>query len=327
MQKNISIEDYYNGIINGDRIVLGRALTLIESNAAKHRDIADELLLKIMPHTGDSIRIGITGPPGVGKSTFIDRFGSFLIAEGYKVAVLSVDPSSSIGGGSILGDKTRMERLASLENSFIRPSPSGGALGGVARKTRESILICEAAGYDVILVETVGVGQNELTVHSMVDFFMLMQIAGAGDELQGIKKGIVELADTIVINKYDGENKKNVEAAVNVIRNALVFLQPVSNDWKTEVIPCSALTGEGIKEIWHVVTKFRNLCTENNEFSKKREHQLAEWFDSLLNDEIKRIFFADKNIRKRYSNLKKKVTEGSIPAVQAVRNLINTFGK
>jgi LAO/AO transport system kinase len=325
--KKLSIEDYYKGIIGGDRIILSRALTLIESSAAKHRAEAEELLLKIMPYTGESIRIGITGPPGVGKSTFIDTFGTYLIEEGHKVAVLSIDPSSSISGGSILGDKTRMEKLAVLQNAFIRPTPSGGTLGGVARKTRESILLCEAAGYNVILVETVGVGQNELTVNSMVDFFMLMQIAGAGDELQGIKKGVVELADAIVINKADGGNKKNVAAAVNIIKNALDYLQPVVNGWKTEVLSCSAMAGEGIKEIWHVVTKFRNLCTENNEFSKKREHQLADWFDSLLNDEIKRIFFADENVKKRYSDLKKKVMKGRIPAVQAVRNLINTIGK
>ena len=327
MKKKLTIEDYYKGIINSDRVILGRALTLMESSTNIHSHLAQELLLKIMPHTGNSIRIGITGAPGVGKSTFIDSFGSHLVNKDYKVAVLSVDPSSSISGGSILGDKTRMEKLSSHENSFIRPSPSRGALGGVSRKTRESILICEAAGYNIIIIETVGVGQNEVDVHSMVDFFMLMQIAGAGDELQGIKKGIVELADAVLINKADGNNRENVLSAVNVLKGALTYLYPVHDKWKVEILACSAVTGDGIKEIWHVINKFRKLCTGNKEFGKNRERQRVDWFESLLNDEIKKAFFAESDIKHKYNGLKKDVLEGKIPAVQAVRNLLDTFRK
>ncbi len=327
MKKKLSIDDYCNGIVNNDRVILGKALTLMESNADIHNNISQNLLNKIMPHTGNSIRIGITGAPGVGKSTFIDKFGYYLINSGYRVAVLSVDPSSSISGGSILGDKTRMEKLSSHENSFIRPSPSKGAIGGVARKTRESILICEAAGYNVIIIETVGVGQNELEVHSMVDFFMLIQIAGAGDELQGIKKGIVELADAIVINKADGDNKQNVLSAVNVLKGALAYLNHRTDNWQTQVLACSALSEEGIKEIWHVISKFRKLCTGNDEFKKKRERQRVDWFDNLLNEEIKKVFFRDKEIKHKYSVLKKEVLEDKISIVHAVRNLTDIFRK
>ncbi len=230
-RRSLTIDNYVQGVLKHDRTILARAITLIESNSAKHMDMAQEVLRQLLPYTGKSIRVGITGVPGAGKSTFIEAFGIYLVEAGFRVAVLAVDPSSTVTHGSILGDKTRMEKLSRQENCFIRPSPSGGTLGGVTRKTRETALICESAGYDIILVETVGVGQNEVTVRSMVDFFLLLKIAGAGDELQGIKKGVIELADAIVINKADGDNILQANIAKQEFANALHYLKTPSKGW------------------------------------------------------------------------------------------------
>ncbi len=258
-RKEINIQKYITGILAGDRVMLARAITLIESNAPHHFTAAQSLLRELLPHTGNAVRIGITGVPGAGKSTLIEILGGMLCAQGHKVAVLAVDPTSSLTGGSILGDKTRMEQLSREPNAFIRPSPTGGMLGGVARKTRESILLCEAAGFNVVIVETVGTGQSEISVRSMVDFFLLVLVPGAGDELQGIKKGVVEIADAILINKADGENKIPAEAARVEYNRALHYLAPSADGWTTRAYTGSALTGEGIANIWAVIQRFINV--------------------------------------------------------------------
>ena len=264
-------------ISNGNRRALSRAITLIESTNIKHRNNADQLLSLLMPKTGKSIRIGISGVPGVGKSTFIENFGNYIINQNHKLAVLAVDPSSQISGGSILGDKTRMESLAHNDNAFIRPSPAGKTLGGVARRTREAILICEAAGFDVILIETVGVGQSETAVYDMSDIFMLLLLPGGGDELQGIKKGIVELADIILVNKADGDMKDIAEISAQDYRNALHLLRPVSPNWQVPVKSCSAITGHAIDEIWQLILKFKKISEASGEISQRRAKQNKSW--------------------------------------------------
>src|SRR5581483_1363514 len=252
----LTVEDYVSGVLAGDRTILSRAITLIESYSPLHEAQAQEVLQRLLPHTGNSRRIGITGVPGVGKSTFIEAFGCFLTGQGRKVAVLAIDPTSMRSGGSILGDKTRMEKLSCEPNAFIRPSPSGDTLGGVARRTRETMLLCEAAGFDTVLVESVGVGQTEVALRSMVDFFLLLLLPGAGDELQGMKKGIIEMADTVLINKADGENRPRAELARQEQDAALHYLQHATPDWKTEVRLCSAMNGEGIPELWEQIGEF-----------------------------------------------------------------------
>ena len=251
-RRQLTIDDYVKGVLERDRTILARTITLIESNSEKHFEMGQEVLRQLLPYTGNSLRIGITGVPGAGKSCFIEALGCKLMEDNYHLAVLAVDPSSSLSKGSVLGDKTRMEKLSRHKNSFIRPSPSGGKLGGVTRKTRETTLICEAAGYGVIFIETVGVGQNEITVRSMVDFFLLLKISGAGDELQGIKKGIIELADAILINKADGDNLKRAEIARRDFANALHYLKSPTAGWTPEVLTCSALTGDGIDTVWEM---------------------------------------------------------------------------
>ncbi|MCA1796054.1 MAG: methylmalonyl Co-A mutase-associated GTPase MeaB [Geobacteraceae bacterium] len=285
-----------SGIEEGTLRALAKGITLIESRKTEHMQQATQVLEALLPRTGNSLRIGISGVPGVGKSTFIEAFGLSLVRQGHKVAVLAVDPSSQISGGSILGDKTRMEQLAREESAFIRPSPAGETLGGVARKTRETMLLCEAAGYDIIIVETVGVGQSEIAVAAMVDVFVLMQLAGAGDELQGIKKGVMEIADTIVINKADGNNKPAAELARQQYLNALHIMRPKSPNWSVPVLTCSALKDIGIDTIWETLKEFRSSMHTSGEFEQKRRQQAREWMWTLLQDDLKELFIRDKNV-------------------------------
>lgn len=324
-KKELSIADYTAGIRSRDRTLLGRAITLIESSAPDHREQADALLTELMPDTGKSIRLGISGIPGSGKSTLIETLGLHIVEQGHRLAVLAVDPSSSISGGSILGDKTRMPKLARSEHSFIRPSPTGGTLGGVARKTRETMLLCEAAGYDVIIVETVGVGQSEIAVRSMVDFFLLLQITGGGDELQGIKKGVMELADAIFITKADGDNKKNAEAAKRDLRAALHFIQPATPGWQPLVGACSALTGDGIEELWQTMMDFRQNTSESCEFASRRREQAKAWLHELIEENLKHMFMQHSGVKSRLADLEKAVVSKEMPAGYAARELLRVF--
>jgi len=288
-RQRLSLEEYTNGILNGDINILSRAITLIESKLPDDNLIAQEIIEKCLPYSGNSIRIGITGVPGVGKSTFIEALG-LQIVNNHKLAVLAVDPSSDRSGGSILGDKTRMEKLSASRNAFIRPSPSAGSLGGVARKTRETIILCEAAGYDVIFIETVGVGQSETAVHSMVDFFLLLMLAGAGDELQGIKRGIMEMADAIAITKADSSNIQKAEFAKVQYQNALHLFPPQKSGWTPKVLTCSALEGTGISEIWNLIQSYLKLVKTNNYFNENRRRQDMYWFYQTLENGLKDKF-------------------------------------
>jgi LAO/AO transport system kinase len=319
------IEQIFNGVIEADRTILSKAITLIESNSAKHFSQAQELVRRLIPYSGKSIRIGITGVPGAGKSTFIESFGSWLIEQGLKVTVLAIDPSSTISKGSILGDKTRMEKLSRLENSFIRPSPTSGILGGVARKTRETIIACEAAGYDIILIETVGVGQSEVMVRSLVDFFLLLQITGAGDDLQGIKKGIIELSDLILINKADGDNVTKAEITKNDIIQVLHYLQPLTEGWKPTAITCSAQTGFNVPLVWKKISDFVQKTKANGTFERRRAEQMVEWFDTMLQEALSNLFFIDKELAESYSRFKKDILAGVVTPTQAVSQLITQY--
>jgi LAO/AO transport system kinase len=320
--KNWDLAALEQGVKADNRTILAKAITLIESNSEKHFELAQELLKRLLPSSGNSIRIGITGVPGVGKSSFIERFGLHLIEQGKKVAVLAIDPSSTLSRGSILGDKTRMEKLSCHEMSFIRPSPSSGVLGGVARKTRESIVLCEAAGFDVILIETVGVGQSETTVRSMVDFFLLMQITGAGDELQGIKKGIMELADLIVVNKADQENIPAAQAAAREYNNALHYIRHATPGWDTQALTCSSLTGAGIDQIWDKITEFQQHCQKSGSFEQRRLAQTAQWFEDLISEAVLNRFYRSPKIKHRLPELKQQVKSGKIPVAYAVSILL-----
>ena len=324
-KRGLTADEYVRGVREGDRTVLARAITLIESNASSHAALAQEVLTELLPLTGNSVRIGITGVPGGGKSTFIEAIGLHLTHSGHRVAVLAIDPSSSLTRGSVLGDKTRMEKLARDPHCFIRPSPSGGTLGGVARKTRESMLLCEAAGYDVVVVETVGVGQSEITVRSMVDFFLLLLITGAGDELQGIKKGVMELADAVVINKADGENKLRAEATRAEFAHALHFLTPATQGWTTPALTCSALTGEGIARVWENVIAFCDQTRASGAFLDRRRAQMLEWVHSMVDEHLHSLFYADPVIVELLPRLEHEVTQGTLTAASAVRKLISTF--
>lgn len=313
------------GILASDRTTLSKAITLIESNSLKHFEPAQELIKKLIPHSGNSVRIGITGVPGAGKSTLIEALGMYLIQQGHKVAVLAIDPSSTISKGSILGDKTRMEKLSRDENSFIRPSPSSGILGGVARKTRETIIACEAAGYNVVLIETVGVGQSEVTVRSLVDFFLLIQITGAGDELQGIKKGIIELVDLIVINKADGDNIQKAEVTKNDITRVLHYVQQATHGWQTLAVTCSALSGANVPQIWNIIEDFRKLTAGNGEFNKRRSNQQLEWLDSLLQNALYNLFFSDNDLHAAYERYRKEILSGKQTPALAASQLMDLF--
>jgi len=302
----------------GDRAGLARAITLIESRRSDHRAAARELVQTLLPATGKAIRVGITGSPGVGKSTTIDALGSFLIEGGHKVAVLAVDPTSARTGGSILGDKTRMARLAASDSAYIRPSPSSGTLGGVAAKTREAMLLCEAAGFDVILVETVGIGQSETAVSDMTDFFLALMLPGAGDELQGIKKGLVELADMIAINKADGDNIKRANLAAADYRSALHILQPRSEHWQPPVVTYSALTGAGIAGLWQKIVDHRNAMTASGDFAARRRQQQVKWMWSMLEQRVLARLRADTSTRARVKKTEAEVAAGHLtPALGA----------
>ena len=296
-KKGISVEELFQKILKGDTTALSQGITLVESSQPQHQKKAAELVEKCLPHANRSIRIGITGVPGVGKSTFIEALGTYLGDSGKRVAVLAVDPSSTVSRGSILGDKTRMEKLVTHKNAYIRPSPSGDSLGGVARKTRESIVLCEAAGFDTLLIETVGVGQSETTVHSMTDFFLLLKLAGAGDELQGIKRGIIEMADAIVINKADGENRKPAERARAEFRRALHLYPPKESGWIPKVLLSSALEQKGIKEIWDLIETFQETVKQNQQFEHKRHEQNKFWLVQTIDEHLKNRFYRHPEIK------------------------------
>ena len=296
-KRSTSTQELVDGILKGDQTRLSQGITLIESKAAKHQQQAQQLIEACLPHANRSVRVGITGVPGVGKSSFIEQLGLQLVRQGHKLAVLAVDPSSSLSKGSILGDKTRMEELVKQSKAFIRPSASGSSLGGVAQKTRETILLCEAAGYDVILIETVGVGQSETAVHSMTDFFLLMKLAGAGDELQGIKRGIVEMADAIVINKADGENVKAAKLAKTEFNRALHLYPQKASGWTPKAYTCSSLKNEGIKEVWQLISDYLELVKINGYFEQKRREQNRYWLMQTIQDSLYRQFFDHPGIK------------------------------
>lgn len=325
LRKKMSVEEYVEGVKKGDRMILAKAITLIESNAPRDFDKAQRVLQALLPRTGHSLRIGITGVPGAGKSTFIEAFGQLLCRQGYKVAVLAVDPTSSITGGSILGDKTRMQKLSREPNCFIRPSPSGGTLGGVARKSRETMMLCEAAGCDVILVETVGVGQSETTVRSMVDFFMLVVLTGAGDDLQGIKKGIMELADAIVVNKADGDNLERAKVTQGEYERMVEFIRPATEGWKTHAYRCSALKKTGLLELWAVMREFEKVTKQSGAFENRRQRQIIAWVKTMIDEHLHNLFYEDPVIKGRLPEVRAAVLAGVVSPSQAVAELIKTF--
>ena len=318
-------DEIVEGVISGDRTVLSRAITLIESNSPKHFAKAQRVLQRLLPKTGSALRVGITGVPGAGKSTLIEAFGNMLCDEGHKVAVLAVDPTSSITRGSILGDKTRMGTLSRRDEAFIRPSPAGGTLGGVARKSRETMLMCEAAGYDVILIETVGVGQSETIVRSMVDFFMLVVLTGAGDDLQGIKKGIMELADAIVINKADGDNLVKAKVTRGEYERMIEFIRPATEGWPTHAYLCSAVEKTGLPELWKVIQVFKDLTTASGVFKRRRDSQLLDWMKSMIDEHLHNLFFDDAVIMGRMPEVREAVLNGTISPTQAVAELVKIF--
>ena len=325
LRKRLSAEELVQGVSAGDRKILSQAITLIESNAPRDFDKAQRVLQALLPYTGKALRIGISGVPGAGKSTFIEAFGQMLCRQGYKVAVLAVDPTSSITGGSILGDKTRMQMLSREPNCFIRPSPAKGTLGGVARKSRETMLLCEAAGCDVILVETVGVGQSEITVRSMVDFFMLVVLTGAGDDLQGIKKGIMEVADAIVVNKADGDNLPKAIVTQGEYERMIEFIRPATDGWKTHAYRCSALTKEGLVELWAVMRKFEKVTKESGAFFNRRKSQTLSWVNSMIDEHLHNLFFEDPMIKGRLPAVMEAAVNGVVSPSQAVTELIRAF--
>jgi LAO/AO transport system kinase len=313
-------------LLAGDRIALARAITLVESSRPDHQERARELMDLCLPHAGRSVRAGITGVPGVGKSTFIEALGMHIIRErGEKIAVLAIDPSSPVTGGSILGDKTRMPRLSMDDNAFIRPSPSGGVAGGVGAKTREAILLCEAAGYQNVFVETIGVGQSEVAVASMVDFFLLLMLAGAGDELQGIKRGVLELADLVAFNKADGDNRMRAEAARKQFEGALSLLAAHDDGWRPPVVTCSARDGERIAEIWHIILDHRAKMIASGEFERKRKRQAREAMYTTIRGALSDRFFSNPEVRVRLQQMEKDVLEGRTSAYGAARELLRLF--
>ncbi len=321
--KKISIASIFKGITVGNTTDLSKGITLIESTRESDKKNAQVLIEKCLPYANNSIRIGITGVPGVGKSTFIEALGNLLIQKGKKIAVLAVDPSSTISGGSILGDKTRMESLVKSSSTYIRPSPSGKSLGGVAQKTRESIILCEAAGYDVIIIETVGVGQSETAVHGMVDFFLLLKLAGAGDELQGIKRGIIEMADTIVINKADGNNLQRANQAKNQFVKALHLYPMQENFWSPQVLTCSAIKNTGIQDVWDIVLKYVKTTYENGYFEKNRIQQNKFWLLQTIEEQLKNSFYSHPKIKDKLVEQIENIQQHKTTPFTAARYLLN----
>ncbi len=320
------IEKLAAGIRAGDRAALGRAITLVESKRQDHENLAQELLTELMPDTGKANRVGITGVPGVGKSTLIDVLGQNLISDGHKVAVLAVDPTSQRTGGSILGDKTRMSGLAANSGAFIRPSPAGNTLGGVARRTRESILLCEAAGYDIIIVETVGIGQSETTVADMVDFFLVLMLPGAGDELQGIKKGVLEIADMIAVNKADGDNTGKATAAAAEYSAAFHILTPQSPNWAPPVLTVSGLKNEGLEKLWGEIERHRDTLGKTGEFDTRRQDQLVRWMWTMLEEKLIGTVKNNPAVTGQLGQIEKDVAAGKLTPVLAVRELLEAAG-
>ncbi len=319
---DLDAEAYVAGIRSGNRSLLSKAITLVESSLPRHQELAQEIIGACVPHAGKSVRVGITGVPGVGKSTFIESLGKYLTARGHKIAVLAIDPSSQRTKGSILGDKTRMEDLANDLNAFIRPSSSKGTLGGVARNTRESIILCEAAGFNIIFVETVGVGQSETAVHSMVDFFLLLMLAGAGDELQGIKRGIMEMADAIVINKADGDNIKKAELAAREYKNALHLFPASPSGWSPIVLTASSTAGNGIPDTWQMVEQYTAMTRASGFFETRRKEQALQAFTDTIEETIRQRFYHDQLVKSQLQSLQQDILSGKISPYAAAKKLI-----
>ncbi|MCL1851011.1 MAG: methylmalonyl Co-A mutase-associated GTPase MeaB [Bacteroidetes bacterium] len=324
-KKRLSADKYVEGILSGNRVLLSQAITLIESTSHKDVEVAGKIIEQCLPHSGNSIRIGITGVPGVGKSAFIEAFGKHLTSIGKKLAVLAIDPSSEISKGSILGDKTRMEELSIDPNAFIRPSPSGLTLGGVARKTRETIILCEAAGFDVIIIETVGVGQSETLVKSMVDFFLLLMLSGAGDELQGIKRGIMEMADALIITKADGDNIAKATAAKALYQSALQLFPKNENGWNPVVDTCSVFLHNSIEKIWKLIADFENQTKTNGFFPKHRAEQSVTTFYNWMNDMLKDNFYSNAMVVKKLNNIISEIKKGKLSPYQAGTELVQKY--
>jgi LAO/AO transport system kinase len=326
-RKRYSVDEYVTGILAGDRTILSQAITLAESSLPDHYETIQTIIEKCLPYSAKSIRIGITGVPGAGKSTFIESFGLYITEKGRKLAVLAIDPSSGQTKGSILGDKTRMEKLSKHPNAFIRPSPSAGTLGGVARKTRETIILCEAAGFDTIIVETVGVGQSETAVHSMVDFFLLLMLTGAGDELQGIKRGIIEMADAIAITKADGENKLSAEAAKILYQNVLHLFPLPPSGWRPDVVTCSAFDNTGISDLWKSITDYILFTVKNGFFEECRKKQAVIRMHDSINDFLENSFYNNQEVKSNIPLIEKQLYEGEMTSYKAAMTLIDKYLK
>jgi len=322
MTTPLTVDDYVSGVLRGDRTAIARAITLVESTLPDHQKVAQTILAALLPHTGNACRVGISGVPGAGKSTFIDAFGMLLIERGHRVAVLAVDPSSTRGGGSILGDKTRMARLGVHPDAFVRPSPSSGWLGGVARATRESMIVMEAAGYDVVLVETVGVGQSETTVAGMVDTFLLLTLARAGDQLQGIKRGILELAEIIAVNKADGDREDEARITARDLRSAIRLLQGSDGVWTTPVLTCSGLYGKGLDEIWAAIESHRAALIENGLLTKRRSDQQIEWMWAMVREQILARLQHDRAVVEATPAIEQAVRDGELPPTLAAQRIL-----
>ncbi len=323
----LDVDEYVDGILRGDISVLGQAVTLVESSLPSDQAVAQKVIEQCLPHSGNAIRIGITGVPGAGKSTFIEALGMDIIKSGHKLAVLAIDPSSERSKGSILGDKTRMQELSGAQDAFIRPSPSAGSLGGVARKTRETIVLCEAAGFDTIFIETVGVGQSETAAHSMVDFFLLLQVTGTGDELQGIKRGIMEMADGIAINKCDGSNVEKAKVAKTQFQNALMLFPPHESGWVPQALTCSSVEKNGIPEVWNMITDYIDFTKANGYYERKRTQQAKYWMYETIHEHLLNSFYQDTEIERRLPQYERLVLNNELSSFIAANQLLDIYFK